>query len=271
MPQWLSDFLWGYGPRILTAIVILVVGLWLSNLVAKISAKAMKKSRLDPSIHTFLRSAISIGLKILVIVSVLGTLGVSIATIIAAISAAGVAIALALQNSLANIASGLLILFFHPFKVGDYIEAQTNSGTVKEIQLMFTILHTPDNRRVIIPNSQMTSTSIINVTAEPRRRLEQTYNIGYDDDIAKAKEILLEIIHSNPLCILEPEPIIVVNAHLDSCIQLIIKVWVETPKYWDLYYEMQEQVKIAFDQAGISIPFNQLDLHVSREDVSKSE
>ncbi len=271
MPQWLSDFLWGYGPKLLTAVVILVVGLWLSNLVAKISAKAMKKSRLDPSIHTFLKSTISIGLKILVIVSVLGTLGVSIATIIAAISAAGVAIALALQGSLANIASGLLVLFFHPFKVGDYVEALGNSGTVVEIQLMFTILHTPDNRRVVIPNAQMTSSAIVNVTAEPKRRLEQTYSIGYGDDIARAKEVLSDVIRANPLCVLEPEPIIAVNAHLDSCVQLIIKVWVETPNYWDLYYEMQEQVKLAFDREGISIPFNQLDVHLSREEHSKGE
>ncbi|MCI8496775.1 MAG: mechanosensitive ion channel [Clostridiales bacterium] len=270
MPQWLSDLLWEYGPKILTAAVILVVGLWLSGIAAKISARAMKKSRLDPSVHTFLRSAISIGLKILVIVSVLGTLGVSIATIIAAISAAGVAIALALQGSLANIASGLLVLLFHPFKVGDFIEAQNHSGTVVEIQLMFTILHTPDNRRVIIPNSQMTGSSIVNVTAEPKRRLDQTYCIGYDDDIGKAKAVLDRVIRANPLCVLEPEPVIAVSAQLDSSIQLVVKVWVETPNYWDLYYELQEQVKLAFDQEGISIPFNQLDVHVSRDEV-KSE
>ena len=249
-------------PKILGAAIIIALGFWLSSLIGKLLVKALTRKGVDVSIHSFLRSIVVWILRFAVILSAMSTLGFNLNSFIAALGAAGLTAGMGLQNSRAEFASGIQILVNKPFKSGDYIELENISGRVHEIKLMYTVFNTIDNKRVIVPNSHITSNNIINYNAEDRRRLDLTFSIAYSDDIALAKQILKAQALKNELIYKNPEPEVVVKQQGASSIDLLLMAWCSSSDYMATYYKLQEDVKIAFDENGINIPFNQLDVHI---------
>ncbi len=252
-------------PLIVSVVIILVVGFAVSNLIGKLVIKALKAKGVDPSVHSFIRTCITLLLKFAFILSAISTLGVNVSSFLAAIGAAGITAGLGLQSSVSQLASGVQILMNHPFKSGDYVELGTVSGKVHEIKLMYTVLITVDNKQIIIPNSTITSSNIINYNANNRRRLDLVYSVAYDQDIEKVRTAILETIKANNLIFSDPEPIVAVKEHGPSSINFACLIWCKSDDYWNVFYYMQEQVKLAFDKNGIEIPFNQLDVHINKE------
>lgn len=252
-------------PLIIGAVVIIVVGFWIANRIGNLAVKAMRAKNVDKSVHSFVRTILVLVLKTVVVLSAVSTLGVNINSIIAALGATGIAAGLGLQDSVSQFASGISILINKPFKSGDYVELENVSGKVGEIKLMYTTLLTLDNKHIIIPNSHITSNNLINYTAENKRRLDLVYSISYNTDIAKAKQVLSQVVENYDLVLKNPEPIIAVLEHAANSINIACYVWCNSADYWDVFYYMQEQVKIAFDTNGVSIPFEQLDLHISND------
>lgn len=251
-----------YGPRLLLSILTLIIGLWVIKLVMKAVVRAMERSRIDISLQKFFKSLFGILLKILLAISVASMVGIQMTSFIAILGAAGLAIGLALQGSLSNFAGGILILLFKPFQVGDFIDTQGYSGTVNEIQVFNTILKTPDNKTIIIPNGRLSNGSMINYSTEPIRRVDMTFGIGYSDDIKKAKDLLNKLVGNESRFIKEPVPTVVVSELADSSVNFAVRGWCKKNDYWGIYYSMLERVKLEFDKQGISIPFPQQDVHI---------
>lgn len=266
-PEWddVVKFVVSKAPLLLGAIIIVVVGFVLSNLVGKLVVKGMRARGIDPSIHTFIKTIVVLLLKFAVILSALSTMNVDVNSFIAAIGAAGITAGLGLQASVSQFASGIQILINHPFKSGDYIDLGTVSGKVHEIKMMYTELITVDNKRVIVPNSHITGSNIINYNSESKRRIDLVFGISYDADIAKAKEVIAQTVRKNELILTEPEPIIAVSAQAASSVNISCLVWCHTDDYWNVFYYMQEAVKLAFDENKIAIPYDQLDVHISKD------
>jgi len=256
------DLVMKYGLNLFWAVITLVLGLWLIKLLGKTFARALERSKIDASLEKFLLSLVRIILQILLVITVISMLGVEMTSFIAILGAAGLAVGLALQGSLANFAGGVLLLLFKPFKVDDFIEAQGYLGKVSAIQVFNTILKTPDNKTIVMPNGVLSNGSITNFTTEAQRRIEWTFGIGYNDDLRKAKEILNELIKADSRILPEPAPMVAVSELGDSSVNFVVRVWVNATDYWDLYFAMQESVKLTFDEKGISIPFPQRDVHV---------
>lgn len=254
--------LMNYGPKLILAIVTLLIGLWVIKIIVKIVNRAMEKSETDVSLRSFLSSLINIGLKILLFITVISMVGVQMTSFVAILGAAGLAVGLALQGSLANFAGGVLILFFKPFKVGDYIDAQGFSGSVSEIQILHTILKTPDNKTIIMPNGSLSNATVTNFTTENTRRVDLVFGIGYGDDILKAKEIIRNIIKADNRIMSTPEPMVVTSELADSSVNIATRVWTNTSDYWNVNFDLIETVKLEFDKNGISIPFPQHDVHL---------
>ena len=252
-------------PLLISAAIIIAVGFAVANLIGKILIKALCAKGIDPSIHSFIRTIVTLILKFAVILSALSTLNIDVNSFLTALGAAGITAGIGLQSSISQLASGIQILVNHPFKSGDFIDIGSVSGKVHEIKMMYTELITLDNKRVIIPNSTITSSNIINYNSESRRRLDLVFSISYDADISKAKEVLLETVKANKLILTDPAPIIAVKEHAASSINLACLIWCSSDDYWDAYYSMQESVKLAFDSNGIPIPFNQLDVHIVKD------
>lgn len=252
-------------PQLFAAALIVVIGFLISNLIGKLVVKGMQAKGVDPSIHSFIRTIITLILKFVFILSALSTLNIDVNSFITALGAAGVTAGIGLQSSISQLASGIQILANHPFKSGDYIDVGTVSGKVHEIKMMYTVLVTLDNKRVIIPNSHITSNNIINYNAEDRRRLDLVFSISYDADIAKAKQVILEVVQKNNLILTDPEPIIAVKEHAASSVNLACLIWCPADEYWNVFYYMQETVKLSFDENNISIPYGQLDVHITKE------
>lgn len=255
-----------YVPKLLLAVVVLIVGLWIIRFITRGVSKAMNKSNMDLSLTKFLGSLVSIFLKIMLLISVASMVGIATTSFVAVIGAAGLAVGLALQGSLGNFAGGVLILIFKPYKVGNFIEAQGYSGTVDSIQIFNTILKTPDNKTIIIPNGPLAGGSITNYSTEPRRRVDMSFGIGYGDSIPQAREVLKTLIEQDERILKDPAPVIVVSELGDSSVNFAVRVWCEAANYWGIYFDMQERVKIAFDNANISIPFPQTDVHLFQEE-----
>lgn len=249
-----------YAPKVVLAIITLVVGLWLINKFVGVLDK--KLSQKDPTLNKFLCGLISAVLKILLLISVASMVGIATTSFIAIVGAAGLAIGLALQGSLANFAGGVLILIFKPFKVGDTLDAQGYLGAVKEISILYTVIDTFDNRRIVIPNGQLANASLTNVSFYDKRRCDMTFGIGYSDDIDKAKAILKRLMEEDERSLTDPAPRICVAGLGESSVDLMFRVWVATDDLWPYYWDMQEKVKKAFDAEGISIPFPQRDVHL---------
>ena len=256
------ELIMAYGPKLLLAIVVLLIGLWIIKLVVKAFRKAMEKGGMDVSLQGFLASLVSILLKALLFISVASMIGIATTSFIAILGAAGLAIGLALQGSLANFAGGVLILLFKPFKVGDFINAQGHAGTVDAIKVFFTTLKTPDNKTIIIPNGALSNSSVVNFSTEARRRVDMTFGIGYADDINKAKGILTRLVATDTRILQQPEPAVLLSELADSSVNFAVRAWCDAADYWNIYFDMHEKVKMEFDKEGISIPFPQQDIHV---------
>ncbi|SOB77661.1 small conductance mechanosensitive channel [Marinobacter sp. LV10R510-11A] len=249
-----------YAPKFVLAIVTLVIGLWLINRFVGVLDK--KLGAKDPTLNKFLCGLISIIFKVMLLISVASMIGIATTSFIAVIGAAGLAIGLALQGSLGNFAGGVLILIFKPFKVGDTIEAQGFLGAVAEIQILYTVVNTFDNRRVVIPNGSLSNETLVNVSIYDKRRCDMTFGIHYDDDIDKALAILQRLFDEDERSLKDPEPRICVGSLGDNSVNLMFRPWVATDDLWPYYWDMHKKVKKAFDAEGITIPFPQRDVHV---------
>jgi small conductance mechanosensitive channel len=239
------------------------VGFLLVKYITKLIMKTMKKGKVEPTVKSFLGSMISVVLKILVIICALGTLGIDMTSIITVIGTATVAIGLALKDSMANIASGVLIIINKPFKVGDYLSTEGLEGTVHKIEMMYTTLISFDGKEIILPNSRVTSNNVINYNVEGCRRLDLPFSISYNDSIVEARDAIMEIINSDNRILSEPEPPVVgVDSHGESGINLIVKVWCRPEDYWALRYYIPEKVKYSFDERKITIPYNRLEVDI---------
>lgn len=256
------DVIVNHGPRVLLVVVLLFFGLWVIKRIESGVRKLMTKRNLDPSLIPFLVTMIDIGLKVLLIVTLAGMLGFETTSFIAILGAAGLAVGLALQGTLANFAGGVLILVFKPFRVGDLIEAQGEKGNVKEIQIFVTIINTPENKTVIIPNGAISNGNITNYTVEGLIRVDMTFGISYDSDIKKAKEVLLDIMQKHPKTLKNPAPFVGVSALADSSVNLAVRPYTHPNDYWEVYFDVYEAGKVALDGAGVTIPFPQVDVHM---------
>lgn len=253
-----------YAPKVVLAIVTLIVGLWLINRFVNVLDNKLGKK--DPTLNKFLCGLLSVILKILLLISVASMVGIATTSFIAIVGAAGLAVGLALQGSLSNFAGGVLILIFKPFKVGDVIDAQGYLGSVREISILYTIVDTFDNRRIVIPNGQLANDSLTNLSAYETRRCDMSFGIGYGDDIDKAKAVCKRLIEEDERALKDPEPLIVVGALGESSVDLTVRAWTKSADLWPFYWDMHEKVKKAFDAEGISIPFPQRDVHMIKTD-----
>ena len=254
-----------WGIKLLKAIVVLIIALKLIGWVKKWLRKSPRLDKLDPSLRTFLCSFVSIGLYVLLIIVMAGMIGIPATSFITILASCGVAVGLALQGSLSNFAGGLMLLFFKPFKVGDYIEACGEAGTVTEITVVYTVLLTPDNKRITLPNGTLTNSTIENYSAEEIRRVDLSINTAYECDIEQVKAIVTELASAHPMVLAEPETMVRVTAHSDSALTYTVRAWCKTDDYWDVYFDLTESIKKAFDQNNIAIPYPQMDIHVKND------
>ena len=251
-----------YGLKIVIALLILFFGRIIAKLVSKIVGRLMERSKIDPTIIRFVSSLTYIALIAFVIIAALGQLGIQTASFIAVVGAAGLAIGLALQGSLANFAAGFLMIIFKPFKVGDYIEGGGVAGTVEEISIFTTILTSPDNKTIIVPNAKLTEDNIVNWTIKGTRRVDMVMGIGYGDDIDKARQVINDVLAAESRLLKDPAPLVAVVELADSSVNFVVRPWVKASDYWGVYFDLTEKMKKAFDANGISIPFPQRDVHV---------
>lgn len=258
----LWEFLAIYGLKIIVAIIVFIVGRWLAKLLRGITQKVMTKKKLDPTIVSFAANFIYVLLLTFVILAALGQLGIQTTSLIAVIGAAGLAVGLALQGSLANFAAGFLMIIFRPFKVGDYIEGAGVAGTVEEIQIFTTQLKTPDNKIIIIPNAKLTADNITNYSTKETRRVDLVVCIGYGDDIDNAKKVIAGLLAEDERILKDPPPTIGVVELADSSVNFVVRPWVKSADYWNVHFDVTENIKKRFDAEGISIPFPQQDVHL---------
>jgi small conductance mechanosensitive channel len=256
-----SEFAVVYGMKIIAALAIYIVGRSVVKIVANVVAKVMSKKDLDKGVCNFVTSLVGTGLLIFVIIAALGQLGIQTTSFVAIIGAAGLAVGLALQGSLANFAAGFLILIFKPFKVGNFVELAGTSGVVVNIHIFTTELKTGDNKQIIIPNSSVTDSNIVNYSTHDTRRVDLIMGIGYEDDIDKAKAIMHEICDADARVLKDPAVTIAVVELADSSVNFVLRPWVKSADYWAVYFDLNEQVKKRFDAEGVSIPYPQRDVH----------
>mgnify|MGYP000306261383 FL=1 len=251
------DFTFYYGPKIIGAILVWIIGLWLIRLLGKGVNLMFERSKLDASLKTFLHSLISVILKVLLAISVLGMLGIEMTSFIALLAAAGLAVGMAMSGTLQNFAGGVMILVFKPFKTGDLIESQGYIGVVKEIQIFVTILLTPDHKTVLLPNGAVANNEITNYATEGTIRVDLEFGIGYGESIDKAKDVLNKVMMDHPMVLKSPESFVGVNGLGDSSVNLAVRPYTEPKNYWEVYFDVYEQGKKALDAGGIEIPFPQ--------------
>jgi small conductance mechanosensitive channel len=251
-----------YGPRVLQALVVLVLGWIAANFARGIVRRVLTRADTAPVLVGFLSSLTQLVLKAFVVVAAIARLGVETASFVAVLGAGAFAVGLALQGSLSNFAAGVMLMIFRPFKVGDYIEAGGTAGTVEEVGVFAATLKTGDNKRIIVSNASITGGNITNFSANPTRRVDMVFGIGYDDDIAEARRIIAGILEADGRVMAEPAPLIAVGELAESSVNLQVRPWVATGDYWGVYRDTQEAVKLAFDAAGISIPCPQREVRV---------
>lgn len=258
-----------YSIKIVAAILIFIIGKWLCRKITNLLTKIMEKNNIDVTLVKFLGSIVYYTLFIVVMIAVAGQLGINTTSFLTIIGAAGLAIGLALKDSLSNLASGVMLIMFRPIKIGDFVDVGGVTGTVQSIDIFNTTIHSPDNQKHIVPNASITSGVITNVTANDNRRVDLVIGIGYDDDIAKAKGILEAIIKKEERVLENPATNIAVSELGDSSVNFVVRPWVKTSEYWDVYFALTEEIKITFDKEGISIPYPQQDVHLFSEQKSQ--
>ncbi len=251
-----------FGESVINALLVLVIGWWLAKLLTNIVVKMMKKSSVDGIIVSFIKSILEIALKIIVIIMVISALGVNTTSLVAVLTTGGAAIVLGLKDSATGIVSGMIILFSKPFSKGDLIEVNGYTGKVMEIQMLYTILLTLDNKRVVIPNNELANAVIINYSFENTRRIDLDIEVHYSSDIDEVKRVIKEVIAKKDGYLKDPVPYIRVNEYKDSSISIAVKVWGSTDDYFDLRADLLEEIKVAFDEEGIEMAYPQLDVHI---------
>jgi small conductance mechanosensitive channel len=251
-----------FGVKIVGAIVVFIIGRWVSKFIANLIRKLMDKREVDPTITKFVGNLTYFALLTFVVLAALGLVGIQTTSFIAVLGAAGLAIGLALQGSLANFAAGFLLILFRPFKVGDFIDAAGVAGTVETIQIFTTRLATPDNKTIIIPNSKLTGDNIVNFSTKGTRRADMVFGIGYEDDIDKARNIIIDVLSNDKRVLKDPPLQVAVSELADSSVNFVARAWVNAGDYWGVVFDTTETVKKRFDAEGVSIPFPQRDVHV---------
>ena len=255
-----------YGPKLIGAILVWIIGSWIIKILLKSFTKVLNKQKTDDSLKPFLRSIVSVLLKIMLVISVLGMIGIQMTSFIAILGAAGLAVGMALSGTLQNFAGGVMILIFKPFKVGDIIEAQGHTGSVKEIQIFNTILKTPDNKTIIIPNGGLSNSSMVNYSTEELRRVDWTVGIGYGDDDDKARAVIQKMCDNDSRILKDPSVFIGVSELADSSVNFAVRAWVKAGDYWDVFFNINEDVYKTFDKEGLNIPYPQMDVHLHKNE-----
>ncbi|MFT6268600.1 MAG: small conductance mechanosensitive channel [Alphaproteobacteria bacterium] len=264
--MYLDTYLIPFGIKVAMAILIYVVGKIVVKILVNVFGKLMAKSQYDNMLIDFLKTIVSAILMIFVIIAALDQLGVNTTSLAAILAAAGLAIGLSLQGSLSNFAAGVMLLVFRPFKAGDFVDAGGASGTVKTVGIFTSMMTTPDNKEIIIPNGAIYGGNITNYSAKDTRRVDMVFGIGYDDDLKKAKSILEDMIAADPRVLAEPAPQVAVSELGDSSVNFVVRPWAASGDFWGLKFDFTEAVKLRFDQEGISIPYPQMDVHVHKND-----
>ncbi|MDD3592854.1 MAG: mechanosensitive ion channel, partial [Sulfurovum sp.] len=247
-----------YGMNLIGAILIFYFGKIIARSLSRVAKKMMQRYEVDAMLTDVVQATIYYSLLIVVIIAALGQLGVETTSFMAILGAAGLAVGLALKDTLSNIGAAVIILIFRPFKVGDYISAGGAEGTVENMNLFNTTISPVDNRTIIVPNAAITKGNIVNFSNKPMRRVDHTVGIGYEDDIKKAKEVLYKVLTSSQYALTDPAPLVAVSELADSSVNFTVRVWVKSDDYWNAYYEVIEQIKLALDEHGISIPYPQM-------------
>lgn len=252
------------GANLIKTLIILIIGIKLIKVLKKFLRESPKLSKLDTGLRTFLASGISIALYILLVITIATILGFPVTSFITILASCGVAVGLALQGSLSNLAGGIMILVFKPFKVGDFIEASGETGTVVEISVMYTVILTLDNKRITIPNGALTNSVIENYSAEDKRRVDLVFNTAYNCDINKVKAVISDVVNAHPAALKDPEPFVRLSNHSESSLEYTVRIWCKNADYWDVYFDTIENVKKAFDENDIKIPYQQIDVHIDK-------
>lgn len=254
-----------YGPKLLGAIIVLFIGLWFINQITKGLGKMLNRKNIDSSLAPFIRSLINILLKTLLIISVMSMVGIQMTSFIAILGAAGLAVGMALSGTLQNFAGGVIILIFKPFKVGDFIEAQGFIGTVKEITIFTTLLNTVDNKMVIIPNGPLSTGALTNFSREPQRRVDWKFSIAYGNDMDNFKKAINDFINEDTRILKDPASFIGLSELGDSSVNFVVRVWVNAPDYWAVFFDMNEKVYKRLGDYDLHIPFPQMDVHIHQK------
>jgi len=270
-----NTYLIPWGIKVGFALLIFIVGRIIVSIINGIVRKLLSKAKMDQILVNFISAIVKGLLLLFVIIAALSQLGINTTSLIALIGAAGLAVALSLKDSMQNFAAGVMLLVFRPFKEGDFVEAGGTSGSVKQINIFSTTFLTPDNKQVIVPNGGIYSGVITNYSATGTRRIDMVFGIGYEDDIAKAKEVIEEILKSESRVLSSPEYVIAVGELADSSVNFYVRPWVATSNYWPLYFDLTEKIKLEFDKNGISIPYPQMDVHLDKpeqeEEISEND
>jgi len=264
--DYLNLYIIPWAANIVLALVIFVVGRWVARAVTNAVSRLMKKAGVDESLVDFLGNLIYAALLVVVIIAALDRLGVDTTSVMAIFATAGLAVGLALKDSLGNLAAGVMLVLFKPFKLGDFIEAGGVTGVVESIRIFSTLLKTPDNREITVPNGQIYGGTIVNFSARDTRRIDLVFGIGYDDDIRRAKQLIEQVMADDERILKDPAAVVMVAELADSSVNLAVRPWVKAEDYWDVRSAMLENVKIVFDANGISIPYPQTDVHLFSAD-----
>lgn len=264
--QVLQQYAVDYGLKVLFALLIFVVGKWVAKRLTSLCEKLMEKNGVEVTLRKFLKNIIYYVLLVAVVLAAAGELGINTTSFLTVLGAASLAVGLALKDSLANFSSGVMLILFRPFKIGDVVTVAGVTGKVIEITVFNTIIHTGDNQKKIIPNGAISNDTITNITANPTRRIDLVIGIGYDDDIRKAKENLEKIVKADSRILADPAPTIAVSELADSSVNLVVRPWVKTEEYWNVYFALMETIKLTFDEENISFPYPQQDVHLHKID-----
>ena len=261
----LPDYLIEYGLKIIAAVAIFLIGRWVANLLSGLFERLLLRANVDETLAVFVRNLSYYLILIFVIIAAIDKIGVKTTSLVALLGAAGLAVGLALQGALSNFAAGVMLILFKPFRVGDFVEAAGTLGAVEKIKIFNTVLNHPDNRRIILPNAQITGAKIVNFTAIDKRRVDMVFGISYDDDIGNAKAILLNLVRSDSRVLKDPEPVVAVSELAESSVNLICRPWTTPDNYWGVHFDTMEKGKMELEKAGITIPFPQRDVHLLKK------
>jgi len=264
----MTYFITNYSLKIVGAILIFIIGKWLARYLSKLLGKILKKNNMDETLTSFLGNITYYSLLLMVLIAAAGQLGINTTSFLTIVGAAGLAVGLALKDSLSNFASGVMIIMFRPFKVGDVVTAGGQTGKVESIAIFNTVLNTPDNQMVIVPNSSITADVITNINAKSTRRIDLVVGIGYDDNIGEAKSTLEDLIKTDSRILSDPAPTIAVSELADSSVNFVVRPWVKTADYWTVRFDLTEKIKLMFDEKSISFPYPQQDVHMYTETAS---